>query len=150
MMASERLKSMQNANRLADKALIRDQARVLRKDPTDAEMKLWERLRRRQLDDCNFRRQHPIGPYIVDFACLERGIVIELDGGQHAEKAYHDETRTQFLLESGFRVLRFWNQEVLLEIDSVLERITAFANDPHPDPPPSGGGISKGKKWENI
>jgi very-short-patch-repair endonuclease len=131
----------QSANRLSDKVLVRDQARVLRKDLTDAEKKLWAKLIRRQLDGLKFRRQHPIGPYIADFACPERGLVVELDGGQHAARIASDRERTRFIQKASFKVLRFWNEEVLIELDSVLERITCFLNDPHPDPLPTGQGI---------
>ena len=114
---------MQSANRLSGKALARDQARLLRKDPSDAERKLWEKLRRRQLRGAKFRRQYPIGPYIADFCCVERGLVIELDGGQHAGNVERDQARTQLIERTGYRVIRFWNEEVLTAIASVLERI---------------------------
>jgi very-short-patch-repair endonuclease len=92
---------MNKANRLADKPLIRDQARLLRRDPSDAEQKLWEKLRRGQLRGAKFRRQFPIGPYIADFACIEAALTIELDGGQHAERAATDNERTRFIERMG-------------------------------------------------
>jgi adenine-specific DNA-methyltransferase len=100
-------------------------ARTLRRGQTDAERKLWARLRIRQLAGCKFRRQVPIGRYFADFACVEVKLVVELDGGQHAERADHDEARTQALEAMGWRVLRFWNHEVMIETESVMETILA-------------------------
>jgi very-short-patch-repair endonuclease len=92
---------------------------------TDAEKRLWSRLRRRQLDGHRFRRQVPIGSYIADFGCLNSRLVIELDGGQHNEAGNEalDAERTERLKTQGFRVLRFWNSDVLMETDSVMETI---------------------------
>jgi very-short-patch-repair endonuclease len=98
-------------------------ARTLRKDPTHAERVLWQRLRRRQLAGFKFRRQHSVGPYICDFACLEASIVIELDGSQHAEQSDYDMRRDTFLRSRGFRVLRFWNNDVLVRTEVILETI---------------------------
>ena len=95
-------------------------ARTLRKTPTDAERRLWARLRRRQLDDCRFRRQAPIGRYIVDFACFERRLIVEIDGGQHARRRNADAARTVWLERQGFKVLRFWNNDVLGNTDGVV------------------------------
>src|SRR5712691_5159459 len=89
--------------------------RKLRREQTDAERKLWSLLRSRQLDRYKFRRQHPIGPYVTDFCCLERHLVIELDGSQHAEQVGLDEKRTQFLQRMGFRILRIWDNDLLKE-----------------------------------
>jgi very-short-patch-repair endonuclease len=97
--------------------------RDLRNAPTDAEYLLWKHLRGRQLSGCKFRPQHPVGPYICDFACLEAGMVVELDGSQHAEQSDYDERRDAFLRSRGFRVLRFWNGDVLGRTDSVIETI---------------------------
>jgi adenine-specific DNA-methyltransferase len=102
---------------------LKTKARQLRKNQTDAEKLLWSRLRRRQVGNNKFRRQHAIGPYIVDFVCLSGKLIIELDGGQHAEQAAYDERRTAFLESEGFKVLRFWNTEVLMETEAVLEVI---------------------------
>ena len=102
-----------------------ERARRLRRESTEAEKRLWNKLRARQLLGAKFRRQAPIGPYIVDFVCFERKLVIEIDGGQHAEhdqRAY-DEERTKWLKSQGFRVLRFWNNEVLGNLEGVLTRI---------------------------
>ncbi|ROR29617.1 endonuclease domain-containing protein [Inmirania thermothiophila] len=98
-------------------------ARRLRASMTDAERRLWQHLRRRGLG-VRFRRQHPIGPYLADFACVGLRLVIEADGGQHAAgRRRHDEARDRWLRAHGWRVLRFWNHEVLGATDSVLERI---------------------------
>ncbi|HWU53143.1 MAG TPA: DUF559 domain-containing protein [Tahibacter sp.] len=97
-------------------------ARRLRRDATDAERRLWRHLRLRQLDGARFRRQHPLGNYVVDFVCLERKLVIEVDGGQHAADA-RDERRDRDLQRRGFAVLRFWNTEILRDEESVLVRI---------------------------
>jgi len=89
---------------------------------TDAERLLWRRLRGRQLRGCKFRRQRPIGPHIVDFACIEKKLVVELDGSQHLD-APGDDERTGFIEESGFKVVRFWDSEVFESIDAVLQVI---------------------------
>ena len=116
----------------------------LRNEPTDAERALWQRLKGRQIEGCKFRRQHPYGNYILDFACLERSLVIELDGGQHADAVARDATRTRFLEMAGLSVLRFWNHEVLCQLDDVLavihRELTARANPSPPNPPLEGEG----------
>lgn len=95
-------------------------AKKLRKTMTDAERLLWQNLRNRELGGYKFRRQRPIGPYIVDFVCLEKKLVVEVDGGQHAGQVELDTKRSGYLKEKGYQVLRFWNNEVLKEIESVL------------------------------
>jgi very-short-patch-repair endonuclease len=90
---------------------------------TDTELRLWTRLRAEQIDGYRFRRQVPIGPYVVDFACLKARLVIEVDGGQHAQAKAQDDRRTAWLASQGFRVLRFWDNDVLLQTDGVLEAI---------------------------
>ena len=100
-----------------------DRARALRKQATDAERLLWKHLRSRQLDGHKFRRQTPIGPYVVDFLSLEDRLVIELDGGQHADQNDKDQARSARLAGWGFRVLRFWNHEVLGNTEGVLQAI---------------------------
>ena len=107
--------------------MANDRARDLRSHPTDAEAMLWARLRRRQLDGHRFRRQQPIGPYIVDFFCPAENLIIEVDGGQHGERktTEEDARRTGWLERRGYRVLRFWNNQVLQETDSVLDTILA-------------------------
>ncbi len=103
---------------------LRDRARELRRNPTEAEKVLWHHLRLKQLDGYRFRRQHPIGTYIVDFSCFEKSLVIELDGGRHSEQAEYDNTRTSWLEANGCTVLRFWNSQIMNEIDAVLEAIS--------------------------
>lgn len=102
---------------------MRERARALRAGMTDAEQRLWRELRGRRLAGLKFRRQKPLGRYIVDFVCLERGLVVELDGGQHAEQIDYDRLRDTWLHSQGLVVLRFWNHEVLQQTDAVLERI---------------------------
>jgi very-short-patch-repair endonuclease len=114
----------------------RQRARQLRLNQTDAEGKLWTVLRARRLSGAKFRRQHPIGSYIVDFCCLEYALVIELDGGQHATQVEADQNRTIFLEQNGYTVLRFWNHEVLQNIEAVVTQITEALKNPHPGPLP--------------
>ncbi|SRR6266481_4775323 len=97
-------------------------ARFLRHNLTDAERRVWSKLRRRQIDGCYFRRQAPVGPYIVDFICLEQKLIVEVDGGQHARDPA-DSARTAWLEKEGYRVLRFWNNEALAYPEGVVERI---------------------------
>ncbi|HJQ57799.1 MAG TPA: endonuclease domain-containing protein [Vineibacter sp.] len=99
-------------------------ARQLRRDSTEAERVLWSRLRRRQLGGHKFRRQVPIGPYVVDFLCLEPSLVIEVDGSQHADRdVAHDRVRDDEIERRGFRVLRFWNDDINHRMDEVMEAI---------------------------
>jgi very-short-patch-repair endonuclease len=98
-------------------------ARALRNTATDAEQALWRYLRGRQLQGLKFRRQYPIAGYIADFACVEAKLVIELDGGQHTDQAPYDAERTRKIECNGFRVLRFWNDDVLLRTAEVLDEI---------------------------
>jgi very-short-patch-repair endonuclease len=118
--------------------------RRLRNAQTNAERHLWKRLRGRQLEGCKFRRQHPFGDFILDFACLERSIIVELDGGQHAEAIPYDSERTRLLEQAGFAVLRFWNNDVLSNTDGVMEAIRqtleARATPSPPNPPLEGEG----------
>jgi len=114
-------------------------ARDLRRNSTDAERWFWKRLRNRQLLGHKFRRQVPIGPYIVDFICLELRLVIEVDGSQHRRQDDYDESRTQFLGTQGYRVLRYWNNEVLQQGEAVLESIVQALLAPHPNPSPRRG-----------
>ena len=118
-------------------------ARRLRRDHTTAEQQLWSRLRDRQLEGHKFRRQVPRGPFVVDFACLDSKLVVELDGGQHADPVHNEEDRKRsaWLQGEGYRVLRFWNNEVLENMDGVLATIVEALKDrtpPHPDPLPAG------------
>jgi adenine-specific DNA-methyltransferase len=115
-------------------------ARELRRDSTDAERALWQDLRGRRFEGFRFRRQRPIGAFIVDFVCLERQLVIELDGDQHAEQIEYDRQRTAALERLGYQVLRFWNVDVLRSRVNVLDTIDRLLRpDPHPNPLPQAG-----------
>jgi very-short-patch-repair endonuclease len=100
-------------------------SRELRKNPTGAERKLWQHLRDKQLENFRFRRQRPVGNYIVDFICLEANLVVELDGGQHADQQQYDAKRTAYLVTEGLHVLRYWNNDVMQNVEGVLEDIRA-------------------------
>jgi very-short-patch-repair endonuclease len=120
---------------------IREHARQLRKNPTDAERALWGKLRLWQLDGIKFRRQQPLGRYIVDFVCLEKRLVVEVDGGQHAEDANYDSDRDAWLREQGFVILRFWNNDVLKNIEGVMTVIVEkLRSTPFLNPSPQGEG----------
>ena len=99
------------------------QARQLRKDSTPAEVILWKHLRGRRFEDYKFRRQKPIGGYIVDFVCVGMKLIIELDGESHLNKQLRDKKRDVFLQEHSYRVLRYWNNQIYDELESVLEEI---------------------------
>ena len=118
----------------------RDFARQLRGSLTDAERRLWRHLRRRQIAGARFRRQYPIGIYIADFVCLERRLVIEVDGSQH-HASTADLHRDACLRDNGFVVVRFWNNEVMVNIEGVCEVILGHLIDTHPHPglPPQAG-----------
>lgn len=119
-------------------------ARRLRHGQTDAETRLWHLLRDRRFANRKFRRQHPIPPYIVDFYCHDEGLVIEVDGGQHAETRRQDEARSAFLEKHGLRVLRFWNNDVLQSTESVAEAIWRALQTPSPPSPlPKGEGVPR-------
>ena len=119
-------------------------ARALRRAETRAERLLWSRLRDRRLGGQKFRRQHPLGPYVVDFLCTEKWLVVEVDGGQHAARVASDQARTCWLESRGVRVVRFWNNEVLENPDGVCSRLLEnlrHGNTPSPRPsPPRGRG----------
>ena len=100
-------------------------ARHLRSTQTDAEARLWSRLRRHQLDDAHFRRQMPVGSYVCDFVCTARRLIVEVDGEQHAFDTVRDDARTAYLESFGFQVLRFWNPDVLRITDDVVATIYA-------------------------
>jgi very-short-patch-repair endonuclease len=112
-------------------------ARHLRKNPTEAEERLWWKLRYRQLLGCKFRRQAPIGEYVVDFVCHERKLIVELDGGGHTRIRREDAVRTAWLESQGFVVLRFWNFEVIEDLDCVVEGIWNSLSRAAPPPRPS-------------
>ncbi len=124
---------------------IRNKARQVRRDQTDAEKALWARLRNRQVYSAKFRRQHPIGPFIADFCCLQQRLIVELDAGQHAVETVADQKCSQFLADQGYRVLRFWNHEVLNHSDAVMERIaeTLGERSPSPQSSPRGRGSNR-------
>jgi very-short-patch-repair endonuclease len=113
-------------------------AQILRNNATDAEKCLWCRLSRRQLGGFKFSRQMPVGTYICDFMCREAQLVIELDGGQHDARAPLDRKRTSYIESQGYRVLRFWNNDVLGNVDGVLTVISDVLRglelSPHPHP----------------
>jgi very-short-patch-repair endonuclease len=100
-------------------------AKTLRREMTEAEKLLWSKIRRDQIDGLPFRKQVPIGPYVADFGCLPIRLVIEVDGGQHDERKAQDDARTAWLERQGYRVLRFWNNDVLGNTDGVLQVILA-------------------------
>ena len=95
-------------------------AKELRRNQTEAEARLWARLRAHRMDGAGFRRQHAIGPYIVDFCAPRARLIVEVDGSQHMGQEAYDEERTKYLQAKGYRVLRFWNHEVMDQIDAVL------------------------------
>lgn len=121
----------------------RKNAKAMRHVMTEAELKLWNELRAHRLMGLGFRRQVPIGPYIVDFACSSHHLIVEVDGSQHAqaEQAHHDAARTAYLEASGWTVLRFWNDDVLRDIDNVCQHIVISAGQ---------GGTADGMKEEFV
>jgi len=131
----------------------RSNAKALRRNLTDAERWLWSRLRAHRLGNLHFRRQAPIGPFIADFACHEARAIVELDGGGHAEQGQfkHDRSRGRWFSQAGYLVLRFWNNEVFTNLDSVCEtiyeRVTArlqnVSASPSQPSPARGEGISE-------
>jgi very-short-patch-repair endonuclease len=120
--------------------LIRTRARALRKNPTEVEKLLWYRLRMWQIDGYKFRRQQPIGNYIADFVCFEKRLIVELDGGQHAVQSGYDAERDGWLRAEGFTVLRFWNNDLLKNLNGVTEKIfETLKSSPFLSPSPQGG-----------
>lgn len=123
-------------------------AQTLRAAMTDAERQLWQKLRARQLENHKFRRQVPIGSYIADFVCIEAGLIVELDGGQHHKQVVRDQQRDAVLQAHGFQVLRFWNDPVFKQTEAVLEVILAAllraapGQPPPSQPSPASGGRS--------
>jgi very-short-patch-repair endonuclease len=113
---------MSRFNRTPEKTEI---ARGLRRNETDVERQLWHRLRNGQIDNARFRRQHPAGHYILDFYCPALALAIELDGGQHAQTRTRDRERDKWLMQHGVTVLRFWNSDIVENINGVLEVIAA-------------------------
>jgi very-short-patch-repair endonuclease len=109
-----------------------DRARELRRDSTEAETALWRCLRDRGADGEKFVRQEPIGPFIADFVCRSKKLIVEIDGGQHVERAELDEARTRHLESLGYRVMRFWNNEVLQNLEGVWMLIQQELSEPSP------------------
>jgi very-short-patch-repair endonuclease len=105
----------------------RDNAKAMRSEMTEAELKLWNALRANRLMGLKFRRQVPIGPYIVDFACPSKRLIVEADGSQHADDMAYDAKRTAFLEQSGWTILRFWNDDVMKDIDGACQHIVSAA-----------------------
>ena len=118
----------------------------LRFNQSDAENILWYRLRNRNLNGFKFRRQHVLHGYIVDFVCLEEKLIIELDGGQHDERKIYDEKRSKLLEANGFRIIRFWNNELLSNIECVLETIYDALTIKHPSPDASRRPLPQGER----
>ena len=102
---------------------LTSKSRSLRQNQTDVECLLWQKLRNRQLLNYKFRRQFPIDPYIADFSCLELKLIIEMDGSQHFEQVNYDKGRDFYLAQRGFKVIRFWNNDIINNIEGVLEKI---------------------------
>jgi very-short-patch-repair endonuclease len=120
-------------------------ARKLRKNSTDAECELWKHLRAHRMAGYKFRRQYVIEPYIVDFVCIEAKLIVEADGGQHLEQSDEDLARTAHLGSFGYKVLRFWNNDILTDTQAVLEKIHSYLNNtPSPQPSPEGRGGKAG------
>ena len=127
----ERGRSAREASRVGVKTVSRfnrtssktTRARALRRNATYVERKLWYKLRDGQIDGMSFRRQHPVGPYILDFYCAQLSFAVELDGGQHAQRVSRDHKRNNWLHERGVTVLRFWNSDVIENLSGVLEVI---------------------------
>ena len=105
--------------------LLGPQARHMRKEPTAAEDALWQVLRGRRIQGAKFRRQHPVGPFIVDFVCLQRRLVVEVDGQIHRAQSGRDHERDSYIRATGLDILRFTNDEVLHQLEAVIQRIEA-------------------------
>jgi very-short-patch-repair endonuclease len=127
---------------VSDDNLRRDRARELRRTQTDAEKKLWDRLKGAQLHGVKFRRQFPIGPFFADFCAAKELLVVELDGSQHMDMTLRDEQRTRYLENLGYRVVRFWDSDALASTDEVIEKISNLLKDPSVSPRPRAGGAS--------
>ena len=121
--------------------ILLSRARALRRQGSEAECALWKHLRGRRMKGCKFRRQVVIEPYIVDFACLEAKLIVEADGGQHADQIGYDARRTARLEGMGYRVMRYWNHEILGQLENVLEQIVrALLETPSPQTSHEGRG----------
>ena len=140
-------------SRLRERAGVR--ARRLRAASPEAERALWRRLRNRQVGGHKFRRQHPVGPFFADFACVEAKLIVELDGGQHFEPSAidADSRRTAALMKEGWHVMRFDNRQALVETDAVLSQIFHWLEREHPHPrplPPAGEGAEHRQPAEGV
>ena len=126
-----------------------ERARALRKELTPAERKLWAYLRGNKLDGVNFRRQHALGAYIVDFCAIKNKLIVELDGSQHLEQAEYDQERTLYLEAQGYKVIRFWNNQVMNDISGVILAIQHALEETPPRPavtsPKSNCGFGEGR-----
>ncbi|WP_370180282.1 endonuclease domain-containing protein [Alteriqipengyuania sp.] len=134
----EGARARQRVGRRGGKSDTLSHAKEMRQAPTDAERRLWSRLRAKRLNGWKFRRQQPIGRFIVDFVCYEARLIVEVDGSQHADKQ-HDKMRDKWLSSQGFRVLRFWNNQVMENEDGVVTAIAAALQPPLPNPSPARG-----------
>jgi very-short-patch-repair endonuclease len=113
-------------------------ALALRKEPSLAERRLWKHLQLGQFKDIHFRKQHAIGPFVIDFCAIKEKLVIEVDGGQHIDQEIHDNERSEFLKSKGYKVIRFWNNEVMNDIEGVMRSIEdEIKNDDPLLPPPN-------------
>ena len=110
-------------HRIPSTPRIKQQAKKLRKEMTPAEQKLWQHLRNRHLFELKFRRQHPVGRFILDFYCHEHLLIVEVDGGIHELQSERDQMRTEWLQQQGYRVIRFKNEDVIFNIEGVLTEI---------------------------
>jgi very-short-patch-repair endonuclease len=130
-----------------EKVLIN--AKTLRTNQTDAEQRIWYHLRAHRFMGFKFKRQKPLGHYIVDFVCVERRLIVEIDGGQHAEQAEYDQHRDAWLRSQGYTVLRFWNHEVMQQLEGVLEQIRLTIT-LSPDPSPTSGRGEQGSGFLDV
>lgn len=122
---------------------MRELATSLRNNPTDAERHLWQFLKKSQLSGYKFRRQESLGKYIVDFICIDARLIIEIDGSQHIERKELDKVRTDYLIRLDYKVIRYWNHQVLNQTTDVLEDIRSHLLSPPPSPLLEGGGTEK-------
>jgi very-short-patch-repair endonuclease len=127
---------------VAARAMANEKARQLRRNRTAAERRLWRQLRELKQAGFKFRQQVPIDPFIVDFACLSRRLIVEVDGGAHStdREVARDARRERYLKAQGFQVLRVWNSDVRENISGVMDTIVGVLDTPTPDPSPQGGG----------
>jgi very-short-patch-repair endonuclease len=133
------------------KSTLKPFAKHLRKKSTDTESVLWKQLRAKRFEGLKWRRQEPIGKYIVDFVCYEKRIIVECDGSQHLVQKDKDSIRDEWLRDRGYKILRFWDNEVLQNLDIVLETIWKVSSDhPPPHPLPSNGGGKENQKQNKV